>query len=254
MGLVRDIVGLGRGIREKERIKVRQPLPAVLVDAAYRERIGDMEDLVKEELNIKGIRYESDLSAYMDYSVKPDFKAAGPKLGARMKDFAASVARADAAALIGAFKEGGPIVWSIPDAKAVRESADGSDSESADEVVIEKGFIAARVEAREGFAVAMEGGVSAILDTTLTPDLVREGLMREFVSKVQQLRKQAGLEMMDNIDVRYDGDAEVTAAVDEYRNYIMKETLARSLTKLSDSYPAEYDLNGHKTGMDIAKV
>ncbi|MDR1496127.1 MAG: isoleucine--tRNA ligase, partial [Clostridiales Family XIII bacterium] len=206
MGLVKTVVGLGRGIREKERIKVRQPLPSVLVDGRYRELIGDMEDLIKEELNIKTVRYENDLGEYMDYSVKPDFKAAGPKLGARMKDFAASVARADAAALLGALGKNESAVWSLSKASVVAGDTgltDGADAGivpgAADEIVIEKDYIIAQINAKENFSVAMEDGVFTILDTALTPELVREGLMREFVSKVQQLRKQAGLEMMDNI-------------------------------------------------------
>jgi isoleucyl-tRNA synthetase len=250
MDLVRRIVSLGRGIREKERIKVRQPLPAALVDGRYEALIGDMEDLIVEELNIKEIRYESDLGKYMDYSVKPDFKTAGPKLGAKMKDFAASVARANAASLLGAFGKDGAVAWSLTKADVAR----GADQLAEDEIVVEEDFIIAQINAREGFAVAMEGGVFTILDTTLTPALVREGLMREFVSKVQQLRKQAGLEMMDSIAVRYYGDDEVALAVDEYADYIMKETLALNLNRISDSYKDEYDLNGHKTGIDIEKV
>jgi isoleucyl-tRNA synthetase len=251
MGLVRSIVSLGRGIREKERIKVRQPLPAALVDGGYKALITDMEDLIKEELNIKEIRYESDLGKYMDYSVKPDFKTAGPKLGARMKDFAASVAKADAAELLGALGGGAAVVWSLTEARAVSGPADIA---SEDEIIIEEDFISASINAREGFAVAMEGGVFTILDTTLTPTLVSEGLMREFVSKVQQLRKQIGLEMMDNIEIRYGAVDEVADAVDEYRDYIMKETLALSLVRTEDSYKNEYELNGRKTGIDIAKV
>jgi isoleucyl-tRNA synthetase len=253
MELVRSIVRLGRGIREMERIKVRQPLPAVLVDGGYKELIGDMEALIEEELNIKEIRYESDLGEYMDYSIKPDFKAAGSKLGARMKDFAASVARvtaADAAELLGALSGGGPVVWSLTEARAVGRAEGASD----DEIIIEGDFISTHINARDGFAVAMEGGVFTILDTTLTPALVNEGLMREFVSKVQQLRKQMGLEMMDNIEVRYGAGDAVADAVDGYRDYIMKETLALSLVRTEDSYRNEYELNGHKTGIDIAKV
>jgi len=251
MDIVRDIVSLGRGIREKERIKVRQPLPSVLVDGKYEALIGDMESLIKEELNIKEVRYEDDLGEYMDYSVKPDFKAAGPKLGARMKDFAASVGRADAAVLLGAFKGEEPIVWSIPKAQVTEASADKLGD---DEIVIERDFITAQISAKQGFAVAMEAGVFTILDTTLSPELISEGLMREFVSKIQQLRKKIGLEMMDNIDVRYDGDDEISAAIDEYRDYIMTETLALSMKKIADSYETEYDLNGHKTGIDISNV
>jgi isoleucyl-tRNA synthetase len=251
MDIVRSIVSLGRGIREKERIKVRQPLLAALVDVKYKALIADMEGLIKEELNIKDVRYESDLEEYIDYNVKPDFKAAGPKLGARMKDFASSIARADAVDLLGALEGGEPVIWSLQEARPSQGSADLL---AEDEIVIEKDFIAVQINAREGFAVAMEDGVFTILDTTLTPALVSEGLMREFVSKVQQLRKQTGLEMMDNIDIRYGGDSDVADAVNEYRDYIMKETLARELTRISDNYPDEYDINGHKTGIDIMKV
>jgi isoleucyl-tRNA synthetase len=227
---------------------VRQPLPSVLVDAGHEKVISGMEPLVMEELNIKEVRYENDLGGYMDYSVKPDFKKAGPALGPRMKEFAASVARADAGALLAALEEaGGSVAWSISEASVVGAASD-------DTIMIERDFIDVRISAREGYAVATEGGVFAILDTTLTPELVREGLMREFVSKIQQLRKQTGLEMMDNIEIRYDGDDEIADAVEAYRGYIMKETLATTLKRFASSYENDYDLNGHKTGIDIAKV
>jgi isoleucyl-tRNA synthetase len=256
MDLVRSIVSLGRGIREKERIKVRQPLPSVLIDAGYESLISDMEGLIKEELNIKDIRYEADLGDYIDYSVKPDFKVAGPRLGARMKDFAASVAKADAHKMLDDLDVEGPVIWSLSQSRVtgVPPTDGAEDGLPDDELIIEKDFIAAQIDAKEGFAVAMEGGVSAILDTALTPELVSEGLMREFVSKVQQMRKQMDLEMMDNIDIRYSGDDEVAAAIDAYRAYIMKETLARGLVRMDDNYPEEYDLNGRKTGIDIEKV
>ncbi|MDR1042833.1 MAG: DUF5915 domain-containing protein, partial [Clostridiales Family XIII bacterium] len=146
---------------------------------------------------------------------------------------------------------GEPVVWSLTEARAV---SGATDALAEDEILIAEDFISANINAREGFAVAMEGGVFTILDTTLTPALVSEGLMREFVSKVQQLRKQIGLEMMDNIEIRYGAGDEVADAVDEYREYIMKETLAVGLVRTEDSYRNEYDLNGRKTGIDITKV
>jgi isoleucyl-tRNA synthetase len=251
MDLVRNIVGLGRGIREKESIKVRQPLPSVLIDGKYAEILAGMEELIREELNIKEVRYEDDIDDYMDFSIKPDFKVAGPKLGARMKDFAASLAGADAGALLGAFKGDEPIVWSIPDARVAAPSAEKLKD---GHIVLERDFITAQIEAKEGFAVAMEGGVFNILDTALNAELISEGLAREFVSKIQQIRKQAGLEMMDNIVISYDGDDEVKSAVEEHRAYIMKETLAVELDASAEDYESEYDLNGHKTGIIITKV
>jgi isoleucyl-tRNA synthetase len=260
MDLVRDIVSLGRGVREKEKIKVRQPLPAVLVDGKYEQLIGGMEDLIKEELNIKEVQFKSDLGAYMNFSVKPDFKAAGPKLGGRMKAFAASLGKADASALLSAIEGGASAVWSISKAAVVAPpasettAADTAADTADDQVLIDESFLSVQISAKEGFAVAMEGGIFTILDTTQTEDLVAEGLSREFVSKVQQIRKNIGLEMMDNIEIRYSGDEAVAAAVEAHADYMKKETLAVLLKEEKGAGGEAYDLNGHKTEIAVSKV
>ena len=97
----------------------------------------------------------------------------------------------------------------------------------------------------------MENNLFTILETTLTEDLIKEGLARELVSKVQQLRKQYDFEMMDNINIYIDADSEVEEAVEEYKGYIMSETLALAIEKKSGL--EEYNLNGHKTGIDVEK-
>jgi isoleucyl-tRNA synthetase len=253
MDLVRVLVGLGRGAREKERIKVRQPLPAVIVDGEYEPLIGDMTGLIKEELNIKEVVFTNDTTKYFDMSVKPDFRVAGKALGANMKAFAASLARAGSAALIAALDNAGEsgVVWSLTDA-AVR--AGRTEPASGDEVVIEKDYITVQIDAKEGFAVAIEKDVFAILDTTLTDELVREGIAREFISKIQQIRKQINLEMMDRVRVAYDGDAEVSAVAHAYGEYIKKETLAEVLVAEKDGAAQTYDLNGHETAIRVEKV
>jgi isoleucyl-tRNA synthetase len=232
MDLVRDLVSLGRGVREKERLKVRQPLPAILIDGRYKAQIGDMEELIKEELNIKSVIFRDDLGDYMNYSLKPDFKVAGPKLGSRMKDFAASLSGADAPALIEALSGKTSVLYDLAVGSVIGSGAVSdipAEALGGDVIEIEQGFIDVQVSAKEGFAIAMEGGLFTILDTGLTPELISEGLAREFVSKVQQLRKQSGLEMMDRIKVCYQGDADVVAAVDAHRDYIMREVLADAL-------------------------
>ena len=108
-----------------------------------------------------------------------------------------------------------------------------------------------RISAKEGFAVAMENNVFTILDTTLNNELIAEGLARELISKVQQLRKQKNFEMMDKIEILLSADEEVAAAVEAHKDYIMKETLALEIAEGSDL--KEYDLNGHKTGIDVEK-
>lgn len=236
MDLVRDMVALGRGIREKERIKVRQPLNEILVDGKYEALIEDLVPLIREELNVKDVRFEKELAEYMNYSLKPNFKVAGPVLGKNIKAFGAALAAADAAAVVAELEAGGKYVLKVGD----------------DDMKIEKDFVDVRIDAKEGFAVAMENNLFVILDTNLDADLIDEGFARELISKVQQLRKQKGLEMMDNISITIAADDEISAAVKKHKDYIMKETLALKLEE--NDAPEEFDLNGHKTGIAVEKM
>ena len=120
-----------------------------------------------------------------------------------------------------------------------------------EEFEITKDFIDVRIDAKEGFAVAMENNLFTILDTTLTEDLIKEGLARELISKVQQLRKQKDFEMMDRIHIYLAADEEVKSAVEAYQDYIMKETLALQIEERNGL--EEYMLNGHKTGIDVIR-
>ena len=236
MDLVRDMVALGRGIREKERIKVRQPLNEILVDGKYEALIEDLVPLIMEELNVKDVKFEKQLDKYMNYSLKPNFKVAGPVLGKNIKAFGAALAAADAAAVVAELETGGKYVLKVGD----------------DDMKIEKDFVDVRIDAKEGFAVAMENNLFVILDTNLDADLIDEGFARELISKVQQLRKQKGLEMMDNISITIAADDEISAAVKKHKDYIMKETLALELNE--GAAPEEFDLNGHKTGIAVEKI
>ena len=236
MDLVRDMVALGRGIREKERIKVRQPLNEILVDGKYEALIEDLVPLIMEELNVKDVKFEKQLDKYMNYSLKPNFKVAGPVLGKNIKAFGAALAAADAAAVVAELETGGKYVLKVGD----------------DDMKIEKDFVDVRIDAKEGFAVAMENNLFVILDTNLDADLIDEGFARELISKVQQLRKQKGLEMMDNISITIAADDEISAAVKKHKDYIMKETLALELGE--GTAPEEFDLNGHKTGIAVEKM
>lgn len=235
MDLVRALVGLGRGTREKERIKVRQPLSEILVDGKYEDLIGDLTPLIMEELNVKKVVFENKLDQYMNYSLKPNFKVAGPMLGKNIKAFGGALAKADAADVAGKLDADGKITLEL----------------NGEPVEITADMVDLRISAKEGFAVAMENNVFTILDTTLSKELIDEGLARELISKVQQLRKQKDFEMMDQIRIFISADDDVAAAVKAHEAYIMKETLALEITEGSDL--KEYDLNGHKTGIDVEK-
>lgn len=238
MDLVRAMVALGRGTREKERIKVRQPLQEILVDGKYEPLIGDMVDLIKEELNVKSVVFERKLDDYMNYSLKPNFKVAGPALGGKIKAFGSALTKADPALVAAALeREGGAYVIEV----------DGERFE------ITKDFVDVNISAKEGFTAAMENNVFTILDTTITPELAEEGLARELVSKVQQMRKQKDFDMMDRIRIFVTADEGVKKALDEYKDYIVKETLADVLEYGEADLP-QYDLNGHKTGIDVERA
>ena len=237
MDLVRTLVSLGRGIREKERIKVRQPLNEVLVDGKYESIISDLTPLITEELNVKKVVFENDLDQYMNFTLKPNFRAAGPALGKNVKAFGAYMAKVDPKEFITEIENKGSVVVEL----------------NMEDYTITKDFLDIRIEAKEGFAVAMENNVFAILDTTLDQDLIDEGLARELISKVQQMRKAENFEMMDNINIYLNCDDDVRAAVEKHMDYIKSETLAQNL-EFCDAEFDKYDLNGHKSGIKVYKI
>ena len=235
MELVRSFVTLGRGAREKERIKVRQPLGEILVDGKYKSLVADLTDLIMEELNVKSVVFADELGEYMNLSLKPNFKVAGPVLGKNIKQFGDELAKLDAATFVAELDEKGELEMTV----------------AGETVNVPKDFVDVRISAKDGFAVAMENNIFTILDTVLTPELVKEGLAREVVSKVQQLRKQNDFEMMDRIDIVLDADEDVCEAVKEFADYIKDETLADTV----EFAKAEecFDINGHKTGICVVR-
>lgn len=236
MDLVRSICNLGRGIREKNGLKVRQPLSEILVDGKYKELISDMVPLIMDELNVKDVVFAEELGKYMNFELKPNFKVAGPVLGKKIKGFAGALAKENPESFTDELEEKGFATCEI----------DG------EEFKVEKEFVDIRINAKQGFAVAMENNVFVIIDTNLTQELIDEGLAREVISKIQQMRKQNDYEMMDNINIYVSADAEVMGAVSKHEEYIKSETLAKTLEEASNL--PEADINGHKTGLGIEKV
>ena len=176
------------------------------------------------------------MDAYLNYQIKPDFRMAGPILGAKIKAFGGAVNKLDPKQLLAEMSANGKIVLNL----------NGEDTDVTSDMV------SVNVNAKEGFSAAQEGDVCVILDTNLTEDLVREGLARELVSKVQQMRKSKDFEMMDRIRIYVGADEAVSGAIDAYKDWIMGETLADSI-EAKDGLE-EFDLNGHKTGIDVERI
>ena len=216
MDLVRKIVNLGRASREKESIKVRQPLSKIIVDGSYKERLEKLLPLIKEELNIKEVDFEDDLSDFMDYFLKPDFRVVGKIFQSKVNDFAKYLASTDAKAFIDQVNEG-PVKVEI----------------AGEEFEVTKDYLDIRISAKEGFDVEIDGNVFVILDTEITEDLKDEGYAREFISKIQNLRKDSGFEVTDRINISYEADSDLAKSLDKFREEIKKETLADKLENTS---------------------
>ena len=216
MDLVRKIVNLGRASREKESIKVRQPLSKIIVDGSYKERLEKLLPLIKEELNVKEVDFEDDLSDFMDYFLKPDFRVVGRIFQSKVNDSAKYLASTDAKAFIDKVNEG-PVKVEI----------------GGEEFEVNKDYLDIRITAKEGFDVEIDGNVFVILDTEITEDLKDEGYAREFISKIQNLRKDSGFEVTDRINISYDADEELAKSLEKFAEEIKKETLADKLEKTS---------------------
>lgn len=240
MGLVIDLVSLGRAARNKVQIKVRQPLPALLVDEKYKAVLTPVEGLIREELNVKSIAYITDPDAYVSYVVKPNFPVLGPKFGKLMRGIGAELANGDAATFV----------------KTLRKSGELNLTVEGTSVTLTRDDVEVRVEEKEGFAAEMGREHYIIMDVRVTPALVQEGLAREVISKVQNMRKNAGLELTDRITLALVADAEVSEAVNNFKDYIKDETLAVELMVGNEAKEGfeSWDINGHPAQIKIGKA
>jgi isoleucyl-tRNA synthetase len=216
MALVRRLVTLGRSARTDAKIRVRQPLARALIvmPSAEAADLTGLEALVAEELNVKEVEIASGVGELVTYSVKPNFKALGPRFGARVKEVAAALSRAEARTVVEAVEAGNTFSLDV-----------GGQHEdlSADELDI-------RVEGRSGYSLVQDGPYGVALDVELTPELRAEGVAREVVRAVQDLRKAKGLAVEDRIHLRLTGDApSVIDALETHRDLIAAEVLASAL-------------------------
>lgn len=236
MDLVRDLVTLGRAAREEAKIKVRQPLSKVIIDGKYKKIISDLSDLIIEELNVKEVIFEDDLSQFMNFELKPNFREVGKLLGSKVKSFSKYLNSVDAKKLLDDL-ENGPVKIEI----------DG------EEIEINKDYVLVNIRSKKGFDVNMANNIFVILDTDLNEELINEGYVREFISKIQQFRKKLDLDVLDNIEISFVSDKEVTEALFNDEEFIKSETLANKIEE-KDQGGEESSLNGHPVKINIKKV
>jgi len=209
-------VSLGRHLRAQHQMKVRQPLAkAVIVinDEKVRSMLEETSAIIAEELNVKTIAFSADEDEVVHRSAKANFKVLGPRLGPLMKEAAAQIGKFTSAD-ISRLEKGGSAALSF---------SDGSELEiGADDLMIQR-------KEKEGMTVANEGDVTIALDTKLTRELEEEGFAREFVSRVQNLRKDMDFEVSDRIIVKYSLESDFKAALVNFKDYICNEVLAVEL-------------------------
>ncbi|HLA85274.1 MAG TPA: isoleucine--tRNA ligase [Thermoguttaceae bacterium] len=217
MSLAREIVSLGRSARMTARLKVRQPLARVeiiLADAQHREWLEQHESLIRDELNVKKVEISDQAEKYIDYTVLPDLKRLGPKLGKRLPSLRQALAQADAGALLASLEADGQIALELPDGP----------------VTLDRDDIQIRLQAKPGWAAAQGRQCVVVLSTELTPELVAEGRARELVRVIQDRRKEIGCEYTDRIRVGVVTEsAELLEAAQAFADYIRGETLAVAL-------------------------
>jgi len=230
MEMAQQITSMVLALRRKVNIKVRQPLQCVMVpvnDEEQRKHIEAVKDLIKNEVNVKELKFVDNAAGILVKKVKCDFKKLGPKFGKQMKAVAAAVAEMSQED-INRMEADGRFTFMIDGAEAVVET---SDVEIFSEDI-------------PGWLVANEGKLTVALEVTITEELRQEGIARELVNRIQNLRKQTGLEITDKINITLSKNGKTDDAVEAFKDYICKQVLGENLNL------ADYIADGVKLEMD----
>jgi isoleucyl-tRNA synthetase len=215
---VREIASLGLAARMGAKLKVRQPLAKVEVILADRNQqawLEDHADLLRKELNVKQVEYTQKAEQYITYTVLPDLKRLGPRLGKKLPLVKTALAKADAGKLLAAMEAAGKVSLKLEDGES--EALDRDD-------------LQVRLQAKPGWAAAQGKDCVVVLATEMTPDLVTEGVAREIVHAIQTCRKDRDCEYTDRIEVGFVSEsAEIRRAIEQFGDYIRGETLATVL-------------------------
>ncbi len=242
MDLVRRIVFIGRSLRNETKIKVRQPLSNVVVVAKSAKRknlIQGVEHLITEELNVKGIKFVSDEKSLITRRAEPLFKSLGPKFGKAINQ---------AVEAIRSFSD--QDIQKLLDAGDERLVVDGHEAKiSPDDIKI-------LTENKPGLVVETEGDLTVALETDISDELLYEGLAREFVNRVQNMRKDAGFEVTDRINIWVQASPKFSAAIKKMLEYIRNETLAQivNLGELDGSFKKDWKIGNEIASIGITKI
>lgn len=237
MDRVINIVSLGRTARNACAIKNRQPLSELFIRADKFDSLPEEYlDILKEELNVKKIAFISDSSGFASYEIKPQLRTLGPKYGPLIGKIREHLAQCDSSALVNAVRKGETVTVSIDNTLVAFKEEDLLISDKN----------------KEGYQTVSEKGITVILNTELSQELIQEGLMRELVSKIQTMRKESGFNVTDHIVVTYSCGEKLAEVIEKYKSEIMQDTLADSIT--AGSGASLKDINGEEISLSLEVV
>ncbi|HEY8525914.1 MAG TPA: isoleucine--tRNA ligase [Acidimicrobiales bacterium] len=231
MDAARRLVALGRAARTEAKVKVRQPLGRALLLHPGVTLGPEVEAEIASELNVKALDEVDTLSGLISWTVLPNFRVLGPRLGPKVNEVKKALAAADGSALQRALETDGYI-------EVAGERLTAEDVEL-------------RATRHEDYALSEEGGWAVALDLTLDDDLRAEGLARELVRSLNDLRKEVGLAISDRVELALAADDEAWAAVERHRDYVMGEVLATRLDRAEQAGPHSVDADGHAIGVSL---
>ena len=239
MSALLSVVGLGRACRAAANLKVRQPLSTLYVKGTSFDEA--FSALAEDELNVKKVVFTDDARAFTTYNLKPQMRTLGPKYGKLLGRIGQHLKEMDGNDVVDAFHRGENVTFTL----------------EGTEVTLSKDDVLTEATQKPGFSAQMEGDVTVVLDCNLTPELIAEGYQREMVSKLQNMRKDAGFEVSDRIEVTYEAGDELAAAIEAGRDFIMQSVLATSFARGAAPEGAvsqEWDLNGKKAVLSVRKA
>jgi isoleucyl-tRNA synthetase len=229
-------------LRRKEKLKVRQPLAKIMVPVLndhFKEQFDAVKDIILSEVNVKELQFITDASGIIKKKIKPNFKTLGPKYGKIMKQIAGAVAQFGQDE-IGEIEKNGSYSLTIGDENVILETAD----------------VEIMTQDIPGWLVASEGGMTIALDINLSEELKQEGIAREFINKIQNIRKESNFEVTDRISLQIEKHEAYNIAVENFKEYISKQTLTAKLDlidKVSDSDAKEVEIDAGVTALVLVK-
>ena len=239
MDEVLSIVILGRAARNASGLKNRQPIANMYVRSDI-DLDNYFKDIITDELNVKNVEFKEDISEFTAYTFKPQLKTVGPKYGKNLNFIRQQLSEIDGHAAMEELKTEGAIRFTAPDGTNIE---------------LTKEDLLIDASKKDGYVTQEDMHTTVVLDTNLTDELIKEGFMREIISKVQTMRKEAGFEVMNRIAITYEGSEKLYDVINEFGDVICHDCMAESIEQRTpDGYVKQWDINGEPLNIGVKRI